>query len=312
MEKGYTPKGWLGLLLGTRLYYSFYEAEGDDEPTFEKRVDALVREIGDRGMQHHLSVRGSGGALVSEGVPPSSPALQLASAVAAATATATGAAASATPPRAEQQVAATPLRRGGGTATSTSTTSSSSNRGFTPSMRLDEVPTEMMTAAAAAAMSPLLMTTTSEVENVSLVERLLQQQREFMLLQREHEEQVRAKLTAQLSTLSAAATAKSNAQIERLTQEQDLTALQLRLEGLHSAKLLTDAELYALEDMIGDSISQQQQQRQQQQHQQQQQCGGGASAGTVVTQQVDNMVGLSKGIASDGALSRQLRRALVS
>ena len=49
MEKGYQARGWLGLILGTRLWYAFYGSEDEDEASFDRRVDAVVREIGDRG-----------------------------------------------------------------------------------------------------------------------------------------------------------------------------------------------------------------------------------------------------------------------
>ncbi len=39
----------LGLVLGARLWYAFYEADQDDHDAFEIRVDNLVREIEDRG-----------------------------------------------------------------------------------------------------------------------------------------------------------------------------------------------------------------------------------------------------------------------
>ena len=48
VERNYRPKGWLGLILGTRMYYSFVAAEADDDVAFEKRLDAVVREIGGR------------------------------------------------------------------------------------------------------------------------------------------------------------------------------------------------------------------------------------------------------------------------
>ena len=54
MQKGYRANGWLGLILGTRLYYSFAGAESGDEAAFEQRMDGLCREIGNRG-QHQLS-----------------------------------------------------------------------------------------------------------------------------------------------------------------------------------------------------------------------------------------------------------------
>eukprot|EP01050_Picozoa_sp_SAG11_P051153 SAG11_NODE_28914_length_316_cov_0.930876_1_plen_104_part_11 len=57
MVADYKPRGWLGMILGSRLYYAFY---GElDEREFGDRMDALVREIGDRGR-------------VAEAVPPAS------------------------------------------------------------------------------------------------------------------------------------------------------------------------------------------------------------------------------------------------
>ena len=49
MQKDYSPKGWLGLILGTRMWYAMWDAEKDDDASFERRLDSVVREIGDRG-----------------------------------------------------------------------------------------------------------------------------------------------------------------------------------------------------------------------------------------------------------------------
>ena len=49
MQNGYKANGWLGLLLGTRLWFDFHDAYEDDDEAFEKRMDGLCREIGDRG-----------------------------------------------------------------------------------------------------------------------------------------------------------------------------------------------------------------------------------------------------------------------
>jgi hypothetical protein len=46
MEKDFSPKGWLGLILGTRMWYAFWEADQDDDAAFETRLDSVVREIG--------------------------------------------------------------------------------------------------------------------------------------------------------------------------------------------------------------------------------------------------------------------------
>ena len=40
-----TPKGWLGMLLGTRLWFAFFDAEHDDAPTFEERLDSAVQQF---------------------------------------------------------------------------------------------------------------------------------------------------------------------------------------------------------------------------------------------------------------------------
>ena len=49
MQPNYKPKGWLGLIMGTRLYFPFHGKELEDDTVFESRVTSLCREIGDRG-----------------------------------------------------------------------------------------------------------------------------------------------------------------------------------------------------------------------------------------------------------------------
>jgi hypothetical protein len=63
MQQDYKPQGWLGLILGTRMWYAMWSADQDDDAAFESRVDAVLREVGDRGRR-----------LLSEAVPPSEPA----------------------------------------------------------------------------------------------------------------------------------------------------------------------------------------------------------------------------------------------
>jgi len=46
MEKDYTPDGWLGALLGSKLYHEFNSLQPTD---FKDRLSQLVRELGDRG-----------------------------------------------------------------------------------------------------------------------------------------------------------------------------------------------------------------------------------------------------------------------
>ena len=49
MEDGYRATGWLGMLLGVRLYYKFCGATLESENAFEGKVDELCRELGERG-----------------------------------------------------------------------------------------------------------------------------------------------------------------------------------------------------------------------------------------------------------------------
>jgi len=49
MEEGYRAKGWLGMLLGVRLYYQFCGVVLEREAAFEGKVEELCRELGERG-----------------------------------------------------------------------------------------------------------------------------------------------------------------------------------------------------------------------------------------------------------------------
>ena len=49
----------VGLIMGTRMWYSFWDAEKDDNAAFERRVDQVLREVGERGRP-----------IVAESVPP--------------------------------------------------------------------------------------------------------------------------------------------------------------------------------------------------------------------------------------------------
>ena len=59
MQKDYAPKGWLGLILGTRLWYAMWDVDEDDDAAFERRLGSVIREIADRGKL-----------MVAEAVPP--------------------------------------------------------------------------------------------------------------------------------------------------------------------------------------------------------------------------------------------------
>ena len=49
LEEGYRPKGWLGMILGVRLWYGFYGSALASEGAFERKMEELCRELGDRG-----------------------------------------------------------------------------------------------------------------------------------------------------------------------------------------------------------------------------------------------------------------------
>ena len=48
LREGYEADGWLGLLLGTSLWYGLFGQTLEPEP-FERKMDDLARELGPRG-----------------------------------------------------------------------------------------------------------------------------------------------------------------------------------------------------------------------------------------------------------------------
>ena len=49
MQEDYKPKGWLGMLLGVRLYYQFCGVVLESDAMFEAKVEELCRALGGRG-----------------------------------------------------------------------------------------------------------------------------------------------------------------------------------------------------------------------------------------------------------------------
>ena len=74
---------------------------------------------------------------------------------------------------------------------------------------------------------------------------------------------------------------------EARLRDQQLVLLQGRLEKLHSSKLLTDEEMWSIEDLIGDS------------------------AEGLEEDRVGLLIALSARMAADAAFARQLRRKVV-
>jgi hypothetical protein len=79
VQQNFKPKGWLGLILGTRLWYAFWDAEQDSDDAFERRLDPVVREIGERGQRMHTNMmqqpeEWSAGELIPAPAPAPAPA----------------------------------------------------------------------------------------------------------------------------------------------------------------------------------------------------------------------------------------------
>ena len=48
LEEGYNARGWLGMMLGVRLWYGFFGTVLASEGAFEAKMEELCRELGDR------------------------------------------------------------------------------------------------------------------------------------------------------------------------------------------------------------------------------------------------------------------------
>jgi hypothetical protein len=207
-------KGWLGLLIGQSLWYDFFASAVDTPAKFMTQMDALVREVGERGssssssssssMAAHAAGGGGGSSRaqgVSEGVPPGHPppsACMMAMMVAG------GQEQGATAQVARARTEAPPA------ATSTAPSAATPNVGWE----------EDGAAAAAAAFSPSMAPATPRLFEADAVgggggggglAGVSACVRQLMLEQREHDERLEqrleAKLAAQREQLEAAAAA---------------------------------------------------------------------------------------------------------
>ena len=119
------------------------------------------------------------------------------------------------------------------------------------------------------------------------MEAKIEQQRLAMESQRV---QMEAKLEQFAQQAQAATDAKldqAEARVEYMTTQQQLPALQARIEALHAAKLLSDDELFSIEDLIAD-----------------------LEVGSEDTR-VGQLITLSSRMAGDAAFSRQIRRKVL-
>lgn len=207
----------LGLILGTRIYYSFVGCEHEDDVVFEKRLDPVVREIGDRGMARFAPTG------VPEGVPTPTPA----------------------PARSAPTLLPAPGSRPD------------------PAPNLDAAPARSAaTLVPAPDLAPTSTVAAAPVrvpdQSVTSTTQMVPLEHLYALLEREwaQQQQMKADITA-AHEQAKAATEKVREELmqkELITTEQ-LTALQSRLEILHTEQLLTDEELFALEVRAGTSAA---------------------------------------------------------
>jgi hypothetical protein len=239
MQRGYKPKGWLGLILGTKMYYCFFAAAVDTDEEFMQQMDSLCREIGDRG-------KGS----LPEGVPPAPAPVPV----------------PATPPQAVATV----------------------DQGFSPSMQMS--PGQALGQQTV----PGLGGSFAEVAAILKADRA---ELEARLDAKDAKmERQRKEMEARIEQLTAPAPAAMS--------DEQVAALQARLEVLHTAKLLTDEELWVFEDIVADYVELKM-----------------ATPGQLITEQMvtaspadapasklHKLVGLSTAMARDQSLARQARR----
>ena len=227
MQKDYSPQGWLGMLLGTRMWYAMWGADQEDDAAFERRLDSVVREIGDRGMRMvsevvplpraHSAVPAPAPALVRAPTPALGMHPKLTVPPAPAPTTVVG-----TPDRI---LGPPPCQR------SSAGPSSVTSGGFTELTMFMEKQQRM------------------QIEWEDRLEAKLVAQQQAMEAQRQamnKQQEARLKEAKAEKAELEAKLEKALRSKDAITDEQ-LSALQARFETLHSAKLLEDEELYAFE-----------------------------------------------------------------
>ena len=277
MEEGYRPTGWLGLILGTRLWYPFYGFAIETDAGFTQQMDTVVRDIGDRG-------KGVGRA-VSEGVPP---------AASRAPAPAPAPARQAAPPRASSPVPAPAPAPEPTPAPRTPARAPAPAPAPAPDPAPAPAPARAQSPALAPAPEPVAHRPVTPVADQSFSMQQLSPQTAAVQLQTgaggsfaelsmfvkeqqtllieqqtlllEQQKETRQEMEAKLEQAKQDMDAKAKADLDKLREEMtprelppaisdaELTALQARFESLHAAQLLTDEELYASEDLCADFL----------------------------------------------------------
>eukprot|EP01043_Picozoa_sp_COSAG02_P000337 COSAG02_NODE_6_length_64796_cov_76.792865_20_plen_442_part_00 len=314
----------LGLLLGTRLWYAFWDADKDDDASFELRVDQVLREVAERGKP-----------TVPESVPPerrpksvvqpSAAPAPLAAAAPAPSPQTLAAPAPALAPAVEPEPA--PEH----SSFSTESSSSKALRAVTVS-QASALSAAEQSFTQARSQYQHHMTPSSEAApgygeagpglttggNLAELTTFLKEQQR---MQMERDAEAKAERAELEGRLEAARMRETEAKLEAQRREteakleaqrreveakleaqkfREVSVLQVRLEALHSAKLLADEEMFALEDIIADSFDDQDHEDED---------DGGSRV--VACEKVTSLVTLSGRIASNASFARQVRRKYV-
>jgi hypothetical protein len=295
----------VGLIMGTRLWYAMWDAEHDSEAAFERRLDAVCREIGDRGKP-----------MMSEAVPPdpvpapapvSTPAPGQAPGLATTTHVALNlATAPVSLPAPAPAAAPAPL------SSTSAVTRPATSEHVTPT-RLQVVPSHAggQDVLASSSMSGSLGELGNFLEKQQRVqmerdekleakmqtletkmENRLERQEAQLEQQRQQLERQRLDAESKLEQLRQESAAEVDALKAKAARMSKVTSLQVRLEALHDAKLLEDDEISTIEDKIADAIAEAEIEN-----------GNDNAWGCVI-----QMIQLSEGIASTKMFCRQLRR----
>jgi hypothetical protein len=232
VQKNYSPKGWLGLLLGTKLYYRFYDGLELNEKQWILRVDALIREIGDRGRTAPA---------ISEATPP----VRATRAPASSRVPATKLASTASKAPAAMPVPSPTPAPAPAPAPAPDTSQ------MTPPRHLATLPAAADPCQANSSPSmvsrPVFSVDPSNgLQSAPRADTLLELSQFFKEMRqdaKQEREEMEARLRKELSPSGPVVT------------KQQLVALQTRLGMLHSKQLLEDQALFVLEDLCADYLA---------------------------------------------------------
>ncbi len=285
--------------MGTRLWYAMWDANEDDDAAFERRANPVLREIGDRckvvvaeaGQQRH------------QPAPRPAPTRQVAQPQTPSVGAPHGSTSSSHSNQQREKTAqegapavATVLQRTPSTASSMTSVSFAEmaafireERAFRESQRQEwEAKLETQRKESDAKL---------ETQRKESDAKLKTERQEWEAKLESQRQEWEAKLETQLqereATLQKAWTAKLKPQRSR-TDASDARVLQARFEALHTSKLLSDDELYILENLVFDNV------------QDSERGEEGESHSTV-----GSLVRLCELATSDAGLARQLRRKYI-